>query len=244
MSNVCGGRAMTGALDEISKAITLLYKPGDVIELRVPKAGRLRTISGYFSNQEKLAEALRELSKNEALPGIYLTINPCVASCLSRCAENYKPYAETTTSDSEIARRRRLLIDCDAVRVSGVSSTDEEKAAAGELASRVLKYLNDKGLSGLLFADSGNGWHILVPIDLPNDSESTALCSAFLSALAQKFDTNEAVVDKKTFNASRILKAYGTIARKGSDTRERPHRMSKVVSNGKRTACASGARAS
>ena len=200
-----------------------------MVELRVPKAGRSKTISGYFLNPEKLVEAVRKLSKNSTLPGIYLTINPCVPGCLARCAEAYKPYAETTTNDSEIARRCWLPIDCDAKRVSDVSSTEEEKAAAGELAYQILKYLNEEGFTGLILADSGNGWHILIPIDLPNDA-AAALCSAFLSALAQKFDTGKAVVDKKLFNASRILKAYGTVARKGSDTRERPHRMSRIVS--------------
>ena len=39
-------------------------------------------------------------------------------------------------------------------------------------------------------------------------------------------------MDKKLFNASRILKAYGTMARKGSNTRERPHRMSRIVAGG------------
>src|SRR4030095_1317641 len=98
-----GGWTMTHCpktVDEISKTIALLYKPGDVVELRVPKAGRSKTISGYYSDHEKLAEAVRKWSKNTALPGIYVTINPCVAACLSRSAEAYKPYAETTTNDS------------------------------------------------------------------------------------------------------------------------------------------------
>jgi hypothetical protein len=220
------------APDEITKGIGLLYKPGDVVELRVPKAGRLKTISGYYSDPEKLAEAVRKLSKDTALAGIYWTINPCVPACLARCPENHKPYAETTTNDSEIAARRWLPIDCDAKRVADVSSTEEEKAAAGELTSRILQYLHEEGFAGLVLADSGNGWHILIPVDLPNDADSTALCAAFLSALAQKFDTGKAAVDKKLSNASRVLKVYGTVARKGSNTRERPWRMSRIVSGG------------
>ena len=142
--------------------------------------------------------AARKLSKNPALPGIYMTINPCDPACLARCPEAYKPYAETTTNDSEIARRCWLPIDCDAKRVADVSSTDEEKAAAGAVASRIHDYLHEEGFPGLVLADSGNGWHILIPIDLPNDAGSAALCSRFLSALAEKFDTDKARRGQKT----------------------------------------------
>src|ERR1700686_20760 len=143
--------------NEISKAIALLFKPGDVIELRVPKAGRRGTLSGYFADVEKLAKTVHKLSQDCTLPGIYWTINPCDKGCFSRHPDDFKSYATTTTSDGEIAARRWLAIDCDPIRVAGVSSTDEEKAAAKKLAIEILRYLQKKGFTGLVFADSGNG---------------------------------------------------------------------------------------
>ena len=36
-------------------------------------------------------------------------------------------------------------------------------------------------------------------------------------------------VDRKVFNASRIVKLYGTLARKGDSTPDRPHRRAAVL---------------
>jgi len=47
---------------DIDGAIAALFPPGDVVELRIPKAGRYRTISGYFSDFVKLADAIEEHS--------------------------------------------------------------------------------------------------------------------------------------------------------------------------------------
>lgn len=44
--------------EHIDFAIAALFRPGDVVELRIPKAGRLRTISGYFDDFGKLADAI------------------------------------------------------------------------------------------------------------------------------------------------------------------------------------------
>ena len=41
--------------------VELLFTPGGVHELRVPDAGRYRTISGYFDAPEKLAAAAAQL---------------------------------------------------------------------------------------------------------------------------------------------------------------------------------------
>ena len=43
------------------------------------------------------------------------------------------------------------------------------------------------------------------------------------------FSDDKISVDLKNFNPSRICKLYGTQAEKGSDTKERPHRMSKIL---------------
>jgi hypothetical protein len=81
-------------------------------------------------------------------------------------------------------------------------------------------------------AKSGNGYHLIYNIDLPNDKESADLVKAVLNALASKFDNEFAKVDTTVFNAARIVKAYGTLAAKGDSTPERPHRIAEVVSVG------------
>lgn len=83
-----------------------------------------------------------------------------------------------------------------------------------------------------MVVDSGNGYHLLYRIDLPNDEESAALLRSCLEALAARFDTPAVKIDKSVYNASRIIKAYGSLAAKGDNTAERPHRTARVLSIG------------
>src|SRR5262249_11206887 len=50
-----------------------------------------------------------------------------------------------------------------------------------------------------------------------------------LKALAIRYDSDRATVDKKLFNAARIGKLPDTWARKGQDTPERPHRRAGLL---------------
>ena len=77
-------------------------QPGEVLELRIPKAGRSKTISGYFNEPGKLADAVVGLA-DEHFAGIYFTINPVKPDLLARASNKYVKYAETTTNDSDIA---------------------------------------------------------------------------------------------------------------------------------------------
>ena len=52
---------------------------------------------------------------------------------------------------------------------------------------------------------------------------------AVLEAIAFKFSDEAVEVDTTTCNAARIWKLYGTTARKGDDTEERPHRVSRLL---------------
>src|SRR5262249_19848771 len=77
-------------------------------------------------------------------------------------------------------------------------------------------------------ADSGNGWHLCYRIDMPNDAPSRELLRDVLKGLDQRCSTEAARVDAKVFNASRIWKLYGTTARNGAATPERPHRPGRI----------------
>jgi hypothetical protein len=81
-------------------------------------------------------------------------------------------------------------------------------------------------------ADSGNGYHLLYRVDLPTNDDQ--LVKRVLAALASRYNTNQVKIDEAVFNPSRIVKLYGTMARKGDSTSERPHRWSKVISLPKR----------
>jgi len=162
---------------EILRTWRLFRLPGEVLELRIPEAGRFRTISGYFDSPEALAGAVVGLS-DSGFPGIYFTVNLVKPELLARAANTYSKFAKTTTSDSDIAALHWLPIDCDAVRPAGISSTDAEHKAAISKAREVRRWLmEDLGWSDAAFvlADSGNGSHLNARIDLANAPENTAL---------------------------------------------------------------------
>jgi len=135
---------------------------------------------------------------------------------------------DSTTADALIIKRRWLLVDCDPVRPVGISATDREKEAAWERCEALREWLAEHGLPAPVVADSGNGFHLLYRVDLPNDTESHDLVKRCLEALAYRFDDERVTVDTSVFNAARIIKLYGTLSVKGDDTRERPHRRSSL----------------
>ena len=94
----------------IDLAISALFRPGDVVELRIPKAGRFKTISGYFDDFAKLGDAIEERSGN--FEGIYYTLNPVNSALLARANNNAKEYAQATTNDRDVFRRRRSSRRC------------------------------------------------------------------------------------------------------------------------------------
>jgi hypothetical protein len=110
-----------------------------------------------------------------------------------------------------------------------ISSTDEEKAKALDLAHEVRDYLRAKGWPEPILADSGNGYHLLYPVDLPNDQDSAQAMQGALEGLHFTHSGNGVNVDTSVFNAARIWKVYGTTARKGDNTEERPHRPARIL---------------
>lgn len=215
-------------LPEVRRAITTLFNPCDIVEVRVPKSNPGdKTLAGWFDDHDKLAEAVAALSGTK--PAVYYTLNP-VRPTLAVPAQNANqiaPVAETT-KDSDIDRRRWLLIDFDPKRPTKVSSTDAEKELGFQTAIDVRQFLTDRGFPAPVSADSGNGVHLLYRLDLPNTSELTNIVRQFLKALAEKFDTDAVEIDQSVYNAARITKAYGSFVSKGTNTNDRPHRLSRL----------------
>lgn len=198
---------------------------GNYMETRILNTKK-GTISGYFNNEESLERAImRYDGKNN----IFFTLNEISENIVSRSKDHLTMFAKHTTKDSEIIRRRWIPVDFDPVRPAGVSSTDEELGYAKQLFEEVKDYFLSQGITGMVYAMSGNGYHILIPVDLPNDDKSTKLVKEFLKSLDKKFSTAQVKVDTSTYNAARIIKLYGTVACKGDNTEERPHRRSYII---------------
>jgi hypothetical protein len=207
--------------------LQLLCEPGSVYELRCPKTKKDGTISGYFRDPEMLAQAAELLSG--LVPAVYVTINPVRLDLLARAVNRTEKRAAFTTADGDIIRRRRLLLDFDPVRPAGISSTDEEHEAALARTRTCRDWLAEQGFPAPVLADSGNGGHLLYAVDLPNDDAARMLIERVLKAVGERFGDGTVKLDTTVFNAARISKIYGTMACKGDNLPERPHRLARIL---------------
>jgi hypothetical protein len=217
---------------EVRTTLATLIDPGGVFEIRILNGqlqGFRRTgrISGYFNDVELCVSQLERLT---GFDGIYITLNRLNRALLARRANrlDYVQERDALTGDQHIERLRFLLLDADPVRVTGVSATNKEKKLAEKKAYEIRKYLTTKhGWSDPIMADSGNGFHLLYPIDLP--AEDSEILKDLIARLADHFDDNNVRLDRAVFNPSRIVRLYGTLTAKGDDMPDRPHRPSRKM---------------
>jgi len=212
---------------ELTRTVDTLFSPGDVVELRTLKDGA--TFSGYFDNHEELVKAAAK--HDERGHDVFITLNKLPEEIASRRYNRVDRMKgrDASTSDKDVERRTYLFIDADCERVSGISSTDEEKTRVREKVLEIRDHLRGQGWPEPIVCDSGNGYHLLYPVDLPNDQVSLELIAGVLEALDFKFSDEAVEVDTTTKNAARITKFYGTVAKKGDDLPKRPHRPSKIL---------------
>lgn len=194
-----------------------------------------QTYSGYFRDVDTLINGLRPLldHNNYQYYGAmqaYFTLNEINEDLYSR--EQHDAFVKkpkSTTTDGDIVRRRMVLIDLDPSRAAGISANDEEFEKAHLKAVDVYRYLMSQGFKEPLITKSGNGWHLYVPCDMPNDETHNELIKRFLQSLSKMFSDGGVEIDEKVFNPARIDKLIGTWAKKGSDTQERRWRLATIV---------------
>jgi len=220
----------------ILNALAALFQPDDVVELRSFAKGRKRTDAGYFDGEHRHELAARAIELNRTGAAVYVTLNPIDPQLLSRYANRIENGATTTTTDAQVTRRRWLLLDFDPARPSDTSATDAQLESAKAAAGECWQELQADGWPDPLAAESGNGFHLLYALDLPNDNESRDLIKGALAGLAARFDTDQVKLDQSVFNAGRITKLYGTLATKGDHTPLAPWRLSQLVATPERGA--------
>jgi hypothetical protein len=223
--------------DVIESGLKHFFQPGDVIELRMLNVidGNPDfpfTESGYFDYDH-----LRQLAEHAAYrsghaEGCYVTMNPVDPDLLARATNRAKRCGkrDKTTGDGETLRRTRLVFDADPQRKAGISSTEAEKALAHDKILFVADALAHLGWPEPIIADSGNGYHASYAIDLANDDDAKDLVERVLKAADQLWTDVAVKIDASLFNASRIMKLYGTMACKGDSIPTRPHRMARIMS--------------
>lgn len=153
----------------------------------------------------------------------------------------YAPFNEIAeirgsgVKDNNISKVRFVLIDVDRASDTGRPASREEVEEAVSLAMRIKAFLHNRRWPEPVTMLSGNGVHLLYPVDSENVTETSSAIKSFLRCLALKFDNDRVRVDKSVFNASRIWKLPGTLARKGEETKGRRYRQAKIISAGEQT---------
>jgi hypothetical protein len=225
-SSVTNGQDQHQAQQEI-KHLWQIKATGidSVLELRAINATGKPIIKIFKGNNFTSTDALKLAFEKEALRlntagyNIYYVMNPI-----------RDDFANGSANDNDITYRDLLLIDIDKIGHKGESSTDVELDAARLLSEDIADYLKSEGWDEPIRMMSGNGYHLYYVLnELPNDEVNKSLVEGALHELASKFNNGIVAVDTVVFNASRITKVPGTIARKGLNTAERPHRMAVVL---------------
>jgi len=240
-------RVATSDLEFIKRGIAVFFQAGQIVEVRaLSKSG---PVSGYFQDHQELAASIKRLSDSAKYSGVYYTLNPCDAGVLTRRKKPNVVYRVKAgvTKDVDIVRRDWLVFDIDFQRPAETSTTDLEKTTSRWCAIAIREELRKVGWPEPVFAESGNNYHLLYRVDLPNDAETSTLVKKVLEAAHETFgirdpkdgSKNLVSVDTSVGNASRIVRAYGSFARKGEPTSERPHRMSRIISVPRNLRCVS-----
>lgn len=207
--------------ENLKRYIRAMFEDVSVVELR---ALGQETWQGYFDNAQDFCAAVRSANRCGKFTGVYATLN---ARTASGATNELKPGQRSGgTTDRDIAQYRRLAFDFDPVRETGTSSTAEELSAALDRADMFTEFMRGKGWPEPLVAMSGNGYHVQYRVNFKNLPPIADVLGNLYRGLAVRMDTPEVTFDTKVRNPSRIFRVYGTTARKGEATEERPHRRS------------------
>lgn len=219
--------AVNNFIDEekIRRAISVIKdgKTNGLFEIRI--IGK-KTSVGFFKDVDTMLKQLKRQDLQGA--NVYMVINEINEACYSRKARDKFLLGEHSTKDDDIIGRQWILIDLDPKRTTDVSSTEKELGLAKEKAKEIYTFLSKQGFNEPVISFSGNGYHLLYKVTLANTDENKNRVERFLKTLDGLFSDKLIKVDTSVSNAARICKLYGTLAQKGSNTQERPHRMSSI----------------
>lgn len=196
---------------------------GDLVELRYMRGKKVA--SGYYRDINNIIHDVDEHQDYN----IYFTINDLNQSIYGRPQCELFCLGGTTTQDKEITTRRWVLIDFDCERPKDTNSTDEQKEEAHHVAGSAYNWLVSHGVSHPVVVDSGNGYHLYIPCDIPQSEDADKLVKQFISSLSIAFSTPSVKIDCVVFNAARISRLPGCYNRKGANIAQQPQRMCKII---------------
>ena len=175
-----------------------------------------------FPSIEAFREAIEMYAIQMNLQGynIYINLNPALPS-----------FNGKQLSDKDIDYRDLIFCDIDRSGTHKVPATDAELQAALDLGNKLSASLFAEGWGEPVKTCSGNGCHCYYELEnIGTQQDETDLIKQTLKLLAEEFNTASSEIDTVVWNASRITKFLGTIARKGEETATRPYRLARLLS--------------
>jgi hypothetical protein len=185
---------------ETSRALELLHPDTRIIELR-PIMPDGRWWSGYFDDRQALLRAVDGLNAIEA-KAVYWSVNPILPTLADRVTNKVGPAKKgCCTRNKDIERIKWLFLDL-----------DSKGGATLDLAEKIRAYLSGRGWEAPHLISSGTGNYLFYPVDLhPQDAK---IIKRVVKTLADRFDSEESIVDKKCANPGRIARVPGSYNRK------------------------------
>jgi len=207
----------------LRKQLSFLYNSGDTFEVcligsPITKHGLWenkfanKIISGWFVDVDKAVNVVMEAEETVKPVGIYLTLNPCDEQMRAVSDERLRP-VKVRTADKFISRIENFFIDVDPIRPSGTSSSVNQLSFALEKVFEVREAFPEK--ENCMLALSGNGYHLIYKAN----GIGTERIKKILNFASEKFTDENVAVDTSVFNPARLIKAYGTTARKGEEVK-------------------------
>jgi putative DNA primase/helicase len=203
---------------QVNQAICLLADPEQGFQLQYAPFHN----ESFRTFQADFTDIPDWLDEHKDAKGVYYALNPV------------RPGLDHLLKNEDVLCRRNLLIDVDRAKTQEskhMAASAEEHEAARVVTIAIATWLAGKGWPAPIVIDSGNGWHLVIRICLPNDKLSQAIIRAFLFALADRFDCDTATIGKECHDARRIAKLPGCWARNKESEPARPHRLCCIVSS-------------
>ena len=142
---------------------------------------------------------------------VYLTLNRLTPAYVAAAGlgMTHDP-AVRRARRADFARRTHLLLDLDVVRRADSYASAPQLLECWRRAQFVREHLAGYGFPAPAVGCSGNGMHLLLGVDLPNDPQADQLAKAFLQAVSARFSEELVAVDQAVFDTPRISKLMGT----------------------------------
>jgi hypothetical protein len=202
------------SVEEIKRAIHILHPdPKDLTEIRVLGMDG-KVVGAGFYDRNHIDKAARTAAAQDA-KGVYVVLNRVHPGMMALGPNQFVVGIRKTSSDGDVTWRFWLLVDFDPIRPAGISSTDAEKAAAGQVAEACRGWLTARGWS---YCENSAEF---IFGDQLGDPDADALLSALRNSSEGLTRTQIRDLFSRHLSTNRIERALTTLATHGFATIER-----------------------